>query len=246
VYAPLCALLLAVAGAAEATTTPRPFTATYEVSYRGIRAGTLTFTLQREAATGRYIYETRANPSALARLVVSSAALERSVMEIGPDGVRPLEWRVDDGKSGEKGDGRVSFDWANGVATGRAEGKDIRLPTEPNMQDRLSIQIAVVLALLNDQAPGGYALIDDDRVKRYTYTKKEPARIDSKLGPLDTILYESTRAGSSRVSRFWLAPQFDYAPARAEQIRKGKVETVMTLVEWKGLGTSDSGLATRD
>ena len=47
------------------------------------------------------------------------------------------------------------------------------------------------------------------------------------------MIYESTRDGSSRVSRFWLAPQFDYAPVRAEQIRKGKVETVMTLVSWE-------------
>jgi hypothetical protein len=156
-------------------------------------------------------------------------------MQIDESGVRPLEWRLDDGKSGEKGDGWLQFDWANGVVTGRIEGEDIRFPTEPNMQDRLSIQVAVVTALLNGAAPGEYPLIDDNRVKRYTYTKKEPARVDSKLGPLDTIIYESTRAGSSRVSRFWLTPKLDYAPARAEQIRKGKVETVMTLVEWEGI-----------
>jgi len=237
--AALALILTALICTADAATTPRPFTATYEVSYRGIRAGTLTFSLQRDDATGRYVYETRANPSGLARLIVSRAALERSVMQIDANGVRPLEWRLDDGKSGEKGDGALVFDWANGVATGRIEGEDIRIPTEPGMQDRLSIQIAVVAALLNGKEPGAYPLIDDHRVKRYTYAKKDSARVDSKLGPLDTILYESTRAGSSRVSRFWLAPQFDYAAARAEQIRKGKVETVMTLIEWKGLGTSD-------
>jgi hypothetical protein len=231
--AALALTLLALVGAAEAAQTPRPFTATYEVAYRGIRAGSLTFTLRLDAGTGRYIYETRANPSALARLVVSNAALERSVMQIDANGVRPLEWQLDDGKSGEKGDGRLHFDWANGVVTGRVEGKDVSVPTEPNMQDRLSIQIAVVAALLNGQTPADYALIDDERVKRYTYTKKESARVDSKLGSLDTIVYESTRTGSSRVSRFWLAPQFDYAAARAEQIRKGKVETVMTLVQWE-------------
>jgi hypothetical protein len=229
----LALILTALICNADAATTPRAFTATYEVSYRGIRAGTLTFRLQRDDASGRYIYETRANPSGLARLIVSGSAVERSVMQIDANGVRPLEWRLDDGKSGEKADGALNFDWANAVATGRIEGEDIRIPTEPDMQDRLSIQIAVVAALLNGKEPGVYPLIDDNRVKRYTYTKKEPARVDSKLGPLDTVIYESTRAGSSRVSRFWLAPQFDYAPARAEQIRKGKVETVMTLVAWE-------------
>jgi Protein of unknown function (DUF3108) len=239
--APACApvfavILAALVFPADAATIPRPFTATYEVSYRGIHAGTLTFKLTRDAANGRYIYETRANPSALARLVVSRAALERSVMEIGPDGVRPLEWSVDDGKSGDQGDGFLQFDWVNGVVSGRIEGEDVRLPTEPNLQDRLSIQIAVVDALLNGGTPSAYPLIDDNRVKRYTYTKKEPARVDSKLGALDTIIYESTRAGSSRVSRFWLTPQFEYAAARAEQVRKGKVETVMTLISYEADG----------
>src|ERR1041384_1352788 len=66
---------------------PKPFTATYSVSYRGMRAGNLTFKLSRDPATKRYTYETTADPSMLARIMISSAAIERSVMEIGPDGV---------------------------------------------------------------------------------------------------------------------------------------------------------------
>ena len=230
-------LLIAMASvASHAAPAPRSFTATYEVSYRGIRAGELTFKLARDATSGRYVYETRANPSALARLVVSRAAVERSVMEIDANGVRPIEWRLDDGKSSAKGDGELHFDWANGVVTGRIEEQDIRLATEANMQDRLSIQIAVVTALLRGEEPGAFPLIDDNRVKRYTYTKKETVSVDSKLGPLEATIYESSREGSSRLSRFWLTPKFDYAPARAEQIRKGKVETVMVLTSWEATG----------
>src|SRR5690606_286218 len=97
----------------------------------GMRAGQLTFKLSRDEATGRYIYETTANPSLLARFVVSSAAVERSVMEIGPDGVRPIEWQLDDGKSGTARDGRLQFDWDKNVATGEIEGEKIELPLEP-------------------------------------------------------------------------------------------------------------------
>src|SRR5690606_15321781 len=100
-----CALLPPAAGAAESTL-PRPFSATYEVSYRGIRAGSLTFTLSSDASTGRYVFETRAQPSLLARLVVSGGAFERSVMQIDAQGVRPLEWQLEDGKSGDDKDGR--------------------------------------------------------------------------------------------------------------------------------------------
>lgn len=210
---------------------PKPFTATYEVSFRGMRAGSLTFKLSRDAGTGRYTYETTADPSLLARFVVSSAATERSVMEIGADGVRPIEWQLDDGKSGAAKDGKLNFDWANNVATGEIEGERIELALERGLQDRLSIQIDVVTSLLRGEEPGTIPLIDDNRVKRYRYVKKEATVVDTKLGKLDTVIYESTREGSNRQSRFWLVPQMEYLAARAEQIRKGKVETVMVLTK---------------
>jgi Protein of unknown function (DUF3108) len=215
---------------------PRPFVAAYEVTYRGLNAGALTFELSQDAANGRYVFQTRADPSALARLVVSGGANERSIIEIDADGVRPLEWRLDDGKSGDKGDGVLQFDWAQGAATGRIEREQVHIPTEPMLQDRLSIQIAVSTALLRGEEPGEIPLIDDNRVKRYAYTRKESTVLDSKLGPIDAVIYESTRPGSSRVSRLWLAPRLDYAPVRAEQIRKGKLETVMELTKWEATG----------
>ena len=213
--------------------TPKPFTATYEVSYRGMRAGTLTFKLSRDPATGHYIYETTADPSLLARFVVSSAASERSILEIGPGGVRPLDWQLDDGRSGTAKDGKLTFDWSSNVATGKIEDEKIELGLEPGLQDRLSIQISVVTSLLRGQEPGTIPLIDDNRIKRYTYVAKELAVIDTQLGKLETILYESTREGSNRQSRFWMVPKMEYIAARAEQIRKGKVETVMVLTSFE-------------
>lgn len=225
----LATALLATAARADSVM-PKPFTATYAVSYRGMRAGNLTFKLSRNPATGHYTYETRVDPSMLARMVISGAALERSVMEIGPDGVRPLEWQLDDGKSGTAKDGKLSFDWNKNVVTGEIEGEKIELGLEPGLQDRLSIQIDLVTTLLRGEEPGTIPLIDDNRIKRYMYTKKEQATVDSALGKLDTVIYESTReGGSSRTSRFWMAPSLEYLPVRAEQVRKGKVETVMVL-----------------
>lgn len=225
----LFATLLFASVARSDVILPKPFTAVYEVSYRGMRAGQLTFKLSRDDATGRYTYETTADPSMLARFFVSRAAVERSVMEIGPDGVRPVEWSFDDGRSGTEKDGHLKFDWTRNVVTGVIEGEQIELPLEPGLQDRLSIQVDVVTSLLRGETPGTIPLIDDNRVKRYDYVKKETTTLDSALGKLDTIVYESTRQGSNRQSRFWMVPTMEYLAARAEQIRKGKVETVMVL-----------------
>lgn len=207
----------------------QPFTATYAVTFRGLNAGTLEMQLRQEADTGHLVYETRAHPSVLARLVVSSSALERSVMEVTPEGVRPLTWHLDDGKSGTKRDGALRFDWAQQSVSGEIENQKIELGTVSRLQDRLSIQIEVMHALARGIEPGTIPLVDDERIKEYTYKRTGEAVLDTKLGKLDTIIYESTRPGSSRISRVWHAPGLGFLPVRAEQIRKGKIETVMTL-----------------
>jgi hypothetical protein len=205
------------------------FRATYAAQFRGMDGGNLTFTFQPTGIPGEFIYQTTADPSFLASLVVSRAAMERSKVAIDAQGVRPLEWEFDDGKSSDKADGVLKFDWAAQRVTGRIERESIDFATEPGLQDRLSIQIAVMVALLRGEEPSTFPMIDDNRIKRYTYRKTGDATLDTPLGKVDTVIYESTRAGSSRVARFWMAPSYDYLAIRAEQERKGKVETVMTI-----------------
>lgn len=229
--AAVLALASLVASTAPAATAaiPAPFVAKYSAAYRGMEAGTITFSLQRDAGTGRYLYQTTADPSFLARLVVSRAAVERSELMIDEAGVHPLHWRFDDGRASDEKDGELTFAWDTERVTGTIEREKIDLPTQPSLQDRLSIQIYVATALLRGQEPGTIALIDDNRIKQYTYARTGTATIDTALGSMDTVIYESTRAGSSRVARFWMAPSLQYLPVRAEQVRKGKVETVMQI-----------------
>lgn len=212
--------------------TPAPYAATYAVSYRGLNAGLVHFELRAEGA-GKFVYETRADPSLLARIIVGSKAVERSVMRIDAGGVRPLSWYLNDGKPGAERDGALAFDWAAKRVSGTVEGERIALPTEPGLQDRLSFQVAVMTALLRAREPGTLAMIDHDRIKRYSYRRVGAVRIKTQAGEFDTILYESTRPGSIRVSRVWHAPTLGYIPVRAEQMRDGKVETVMELVKVK-------------
>lgn len=224
-------LMLSGASAFATSALPKPFVATYAVTFRGLNGGTLRMELRPGQQPQRYILETQANPSTLARLVISSDAFERTTLEVTDRGLRPLLWELDDGKSGNKGDGRLEFNWAENVVTGTYEGKPVRLTLEAGMQDRLSIQLGVMTSLMQGNEPGTIAMVNGDSIRHYTYERKRSETIASDVGSLDTIVYESTRPNSNRVSRVWHAPGLEYLAARAEQIRKGKVETVMTLVE---------------
>jgi hypothetical protein len=212
--------------------TPAPYVATYAVSYRGIQAGLLHFELRAEEAD-TFVFESHADPGLLARLIVSSKAIERSTMQIDAQGVRPLSWLLDDGKPGQKKDGALAFAWDKGRVSGTVEGESVELATVPGLQDRLSFQVAVMTALLRDLEPGTIPMLGDGRIKRYSYTRSGSDRIKTTAGDYEAIVYESTRPGSSRVSRVWHAPALGYIPVRAEQLRDGAVETVMELVQVK-------------
>jgi hypothetical protein len=207
-----------------------PYTATYAVSYRGIDAGTITMQLTHDSNSNRYTFETRANPSALARLVVGRNAIERTTVELTEDTIRPVEWHLEDGKNGTSGDGVLKFDWETNRVTGEYEDKPVDLPTQPGTQDRLSIQLAVTAALVQGREPSTIVMVNGDRMREYNYKRGASTSLDTKLGKQDTVIYESTRPNSDRVSRMWHSPTLQFLPVRAEQIRKGKVETVMQLV----------------
>jgi hypothetical protein len=228
----LACTLLAVASAtaSASSTVPQPFVATYAVTFRGLNGGKLRMQLRPGEQAGQYVFETTANPSTLASFFVNRNAVERSVLEATPDGPRPLSWLADDGKSGHEDDGKLQFDWKAQRVTGESEGKPVSLPTEPGMQDRMSMQVAVMASLQQGKEPGNIAMINDEHIRRYSYARTGTATMDTALGKIDTVIYESTRPGSNRLSRMWHAPSMGYLPVRMEQVRKGKVETVMTLV----------------
>lgn len=208
----------------------QPYVATYAVTYRSLDAGQLRMELSRDPHSGRYTFETRATPSVLARLVIGRNAVERTLFEPRDEAIRPLEWLLDDGKNGKDGDGLLRFDWSAGTVSGEFEGKPVELAAEPGLQDRLSIQIAVSATLVQGREPKSMLMVNGDKTREYTYSRGASQSLDTKLGNLETVIYESTRPGSSRVSKVWHAPSLEYLPVRAEQIRKGKVETVMVLV----------------
>jgi hypothetical protein len=205
-----------------------PFKATYAVSYRGIGAGSITLELKR-VGEGEYVYRSTVDPSALASMIVSDEAIETTRFRLTDQGIQPIEWRLEDGKRSTEDDGALTFDSKLGRVRGVVEDQQIDLPYEPGLQDRLSMQIEVIRALRQGQEPGEIRLIDDEKVKHYTYTRGTTAQIKTDAGTHNAILYESTRPGSKRVSRVWHAPGLGFVPVRAEQVRKGKVETVMTL-----------------
>ncbi len=241
-YLVIFLMLLAPPVLAEDSISLTPYTATYAFHYRGFKAGLIHFELTPKA-DNTYVYTTRVEPGMLARLVVSPDAIEQTVVQIDDHGVRPLSWMSEDGKSSTDDDGKLVFDWAAQRVSGTVEDQTVTLPTRPGLQDRLSMQIAVLVALLQDAPPAPITMIDGDRIKLYSYTYKKTLQLDTAAGHFNTLLYESTRHGSSRLKRIYHAPALGYLPVRLETMRKGKRDSVLELMAVtpkEGAGAGDT------
>jgi len=209
------------------------FTARYQVRYHGLNGGKLNLTLRKSGDD--YLYESSADPSFLGSFMISDSAREVSTLLIDGDEVRPLRFVSDDGKKGDAKDSRLEFNWQDKRLTGRSERVNFDQELPARVQDHLSIQIAVIVALMRNAELGDFNLIDAGKIKAYTYSKEGNGEIKFRGQTFDAIVVRSERTGSpgSRTTRYWHVPQLGFLPVRAERTRDGNVDLTMDLVDFK-------------
>jgi hypothetical protein len=213
----------------------KPFKARYQATFRGISGGQIENGLRPGTRPGQWLYETRAFPNLLGRVAVSPQAAERGVMEITADGVRPLSFDFNDGKSDLAKDVRFTFDWDAGRVKGVAQGNPFDLPVNEGTQDTASVQAAMIVELLAGRAPQGFTILTGSRLRDYRYWSEGRATVVTPYGQFDTVVWANQRAGSDRVVKAWHAPALGYVPVQAVQFRKGQLETQLRLVSFERL-----------
>ena len=205
----------------------RPFATRYDFIWHDMNAGTAAFALQR-LSDNEWTYSSRTEPRGLFRLFSSANATLQSRMSIGPDGVRPLHFSARQGSSATT-TAEVDFDWQQLRATGRMDNANVEVALRAGVQDDLSVQVALIHALVNGTTPTGIALFDQAGVRDYEYSQVGTETLHTPLGDIDTIIYRSHRSYSPRSTRFWCAPAYGYIPVRAQQHHNDEVEWTMEL-----------------
>lgn len=215
--------------------TLKPHELRLRTTYKGMSAGDLELRLTRD--DGIWTYETRAHPSFLGRFAVDPNSRERGQFRIGPSGVQPLRYSLDEGTKATAKDARVEYDWTRGRITGVARDHTLDLALEPGTQDALSIRAAVMLDLAAGREPGEYRMLDGHVFKTYVYRRDGTQRMKTPLGEFDTVVYSSRRKDADARARwwkYWYAPSLNWLPVRIEQIDKGepRIVFVARAVEW--------------
>ena len=233
----VAACLLGASGAALADPSAaaglQPYTARYQVSYRGLNGGEIESKFARGTTAGQWQYETRVFPTLLARVAISSQAHELSVIQVTAAGIRPLTFNFDDGSSGAAKDVRLDYDWQALTVTGSFEGKPVSLPITPGTHDTSSVQAAMILELLAGRKPQSFKIITGGKLREYRYWSEGKQQVMTPYGQVETDVWLSQRTGSNRVTKTFHAASLGYVPVQAIQYRKGNAEVQMKLVTLK-------------
>lgn len=230
---------------------PVAYTAEYKLRAYGMR-GALSVVQRPDpdAATAEgpvWRYRTEIKAKGLAKLFVGGTTFEDAVFEVREDGrLRPLRVTGEDTMKDRARE--VTFTWPGeddevGPLAEGANGEDsFSLEMPPEVLDRALLIPAIALDLEASAAArdeeGNLQLtsapLDPDR--GYLFRVLERGRLRDYharlLGeetlkgpdgePVETLVFEHQRDGSSRTTTFWLAPALDFLPLRIQQRKNDK------------------------
>jgi len=213
--------------AASAADTLTPFEASYAWIWHGAAVAVSTLKLERGQGD-TWTYSSHSEPRGLGVLYPMRPRM-RSEMRVGEQGVQPLHFQANDGTSTNERGADLTFDWQSARASGNYQGATVALALKSDVQDDLSMQVALLFALRQGQAPSGVSLIDKNSIRDYSYQREGTETLATRLGRIDTVIYASHHEGSPRVTRYWCAPSKGYLPLRVQQKRLDSVEWTMEI-----------------
>ena len=230
-------LLGIAAGGAVAPAQPADglpgYDAVYSLHDRGRAAGEVEFSLTLvEAGTGTYRFRSVTRFRGVYRLIVPRPVEETSEFILENGRIRPLVYSLSDGTRRNRNSFRAEFDWESGRAVSVTEWI-VETETVPGMQDRGSLQVA--LMLLDDGfTTKQVALLDKDGPEIHELRAFGEETLDTPLGRIETRKVIQRRIGSSRQSLVWLAPDLHGLPVRIERQNDGETRAALQLedVRW--------------
>ncbi|MCP4002017.1 MAG: DUF3108 domain-containing protein [Gammaproteobacteria bacterium] len=207
------------------------FHAEYKLKY-SIFSGKVLLDLRSTDKPDEYIYSAHTNARGAARIVLSDTAKETSRFKYIEGEVQPIHYYLDNGMNNEDSETDIQFDLAAGVAHTQHEGQKVSYPINSSTLDRLSADIVAILALRAGQMPGTYEIADDNEIKTYNFELMGKEQIEVPAGKFKTLKFKRQRAGSSRSTLIWYAPEANYLAVRIEQQKRGKTKVTSVLTDY--------------
>ena len=228
----LVVIFAAVPLAAHAGTLPERFDARYVLNARGLDIAHTRWQLT-PAGDGRYVYSAHSEAIGIAKMLRDEKVEERSEWRFSRTGaVTPLHYSYT--RSGGKRERavQVRFDWPGNRVHNTLNGQSWSAPIAPGTLDKLVYVLELMRNLSMGSREVSYEVADGGKVKIYRLKVIGEERVDTVLGPLDTLVVERQRDDEAESTVVWCAPALRYLPVRVEHREDdGVVRLTLTGVD---------------
>ena len=229
---PVAALCLAAtAGAsADALSSIPTFSASYTVRY-GILRGTMTLQLDRQ--DDAYRYETSLRPRGVASWLRRGEIREITTMLSSDDKVLPLDYASTDTIARPERRAEYIFDTTTGQVSGEYKTREINAPMRSGGQNRISAQVAIMLALQADAEITRFSVFDRGRWKEFEFTVLRDQFADTPAGRFDTVEVRYSSPGDKRSWSLHCAPALNYLPVMIVYREGNKIKSRARLADYE-------------
>jgi hypothetical protein len=206
------------------------FDATYTVRY-GILRGTMTLQLSRRD-TG-YLYETSLSPRGMASWIRSGAINERTALEVLGGTVRPLDYVSTDTIARPSRNTSYFFDREPGRVTGQYKTYLVDEPMRAGGHNRISGQVAIILALQTDTQLSPFPIFDRGRWKDYEFEVAGKQTVKTPSGTFDSVEIRYASADNKKSWSLYCAASLDYLPVMIVYREGDKTKSRAQLTDYR-------------
>jgi len=220
-------MVTSVAAAAEVIPA---FDASYSVRY-GILRGKMTLRLSHHDAG--YLYETSLSPRGMVSWIRSGTIVERTVLETTNGTIRPLDYVSTDTIARPPRNTSYFFDRETGRVTGQYKTQLIDLPMRPGGHNRISGQVAIMLALKTGSNFSQFSIFDRGRWKDYEFKISGEKLVDTPSGSFDALEIRYASSDGAKSWSLYCAPSLNYMPVMIVYRENGKTKSRAELTEFR-------------
>ena len=212
--------------AALPVSAPADYEASYLVEKYNTQVARLSYRLQHKGE--QLVFTTQAKVTGFAALFRDDSATERSVlMNASPPRLLSYQYRQSGGKKNRNTQLNVNWRGDTGLVQGDYAGAAFTETVQGAVWDPLSVQLALMRDMVTKQPPFHYQVIHHGQLKQYDF---EPLANDTL--EINEVFYDAVvlqRKHNNRLTRFWLAKDYQYIPLQIETYKNGELDTRILL-----------------
>lgn len=230
-FACIAAVALSAAPAHSSDPAPVPeFSASYQVRY-GLLRGELTLEL-RHLDPG-YLYETSLRPGGIVAWFKHGTIDERTTLLTANGEIQPLDYYSQDTIANPIRKTRYVFDRNSGRVTGEYKTQTINAPMRPDGHNRISIQVAIMLALQSNEDIANFSVFDRGRWKDYQFEVVHDQTMKTHSGKFETVEVRYSSSDDDKVWSIHLAQELSYLPVAFLYYEEGDLKSRAQLTNYR-------------